>query len=79
MNKQKKMKLFSTKQNTFPININPLKLTTPLGDITFERKVNNHFINPHLCSKLESTNPNNYLAIWNNKDYSINFLRTKFK
>ncbi|MBS4164712.1 hypothetical protein PRO82_002043 [Candidatus Protochlamydia amoebophila] len=38
-----------------------------------------HFINPHLCSKLESTNPNNYLAIWNNKDYSINFLRTKFK
>lgn len=37
------MKLFSTKQNTFPNNINPLKLTTPLGVITFEHKVNNPF------------------------------------
>lgn len=72
-----KMNLFKSKSKTSQIELEPLKISTPLGDLLFNLESEKSLQNIKI-SKIETVNPQTTIFSWNLKNCNIEFLKLKF-
>lgn len=72
------MRLFVTNQQLHSMNINPLQLRTPLGEIIFKCIVSDLALKVDSSAKVMAKSSHHFLVSWINENYLIDFLRAEF-
>ena len=72
------MTLFCTNHILDSVIYNPLKLETPLGNLSFKFKVNEVYFNHNELSAVKARGSNNYVSSWKSNNCEIDCLRANF-